>query len=533
MTYPYDDLRQYLATLDDDGLLVTVREPVNKDTELVPLVRLQFRGLPEEQRRAFLFENVTDSRGRAFDASVAMGTFAPSRQVYSRALGAELDQVGEVWQRALASPLAPRLVANGPCRDVVLRGGEVVEAGGVDAFPHPVSTPGFDNAPYLTSPYWVTRDPEDGTYNVGTYRGMVKGPDRVGLQMDTPSQHIAVHLRKALRLGQPLQAAIVIGAVPAVGLASVQKLPYGTSEYEVAGGLMGRPLEVVRCETVDLTVPATAELVIEGTIDPRALAPEGPFGEASGYLGPRTHSPELRVTAITHRRRPVVQAFISEFPPSESTLMRKIGFENVYRRFLRQACNIGSVRDVCFYEMATCNMMFAIRLRDPSPGQAWQALYAAAGYEPSMGKIIVAVDDDVDPEDLGALVWALSFRTQPARDMRIIDHRLPRLDPSLPAQPGVEVRAEGSAILIDATRGGPYPPTSLPTEPYMREAARRWEHLGLPRLDLREPWFGYELGQWSRENRQEATLAVEGRYLETGARLVPREDEPGQAGAGA
>lgn len=523
--YPYNDLREYLGELERRGLLIRVARAINKDTELVPLVRLQFRGLPESARKAFLFDHVTDSCGRSFTGSVAMGTFAASREVYAAALG--LDQsgdVGNVWQRALSQPIPPRIVESGPCKEIKIIGAEALDAsGGVDAFPHPVSTPGFDNAPFLTSPYWISRDPEDGRYNVGVYRGMIKGPRRVGLQMDTPSQHIAVQLRKAKRLGRSLEAAIVIGAVPALGLAAVQKLPYGVSELGIAGGLMGRPLEVVRCETVDLDVPATAELVIEGVIDPGQLEPEGPFGEASGYMGPRTLSPWLEVTAITHRQNPVVQAFISEFPPSESTLMRKIGFENVYRRFLRDSCNIASVQDVCFYELATCNMMFVIRLKDPSPGQAWQALLAAAGYEPSMGKIVIAVDEDIDPANLESVVWALAFRMQPRQDVKILDNRLARLDPSLPAAPG-EVRADASAMLVDATRSHPYPPTSLPAREQMVRAQEIWTELGLPDLALREPWHGYELGAWTDENREEAVLAGLGRYLETGAKLAAMHD---------
>jgi UbiD family decarboxylase len=520
--YPYNDLRDYLRELESRDLLQRITERVNKDTELVPLVRLQFRGLPEDERRAFVFDDVTDSRGRQFDASVAIGTFAASRRVYAAALGVErADQAGPVWQRALSTPIEPQLVADGVCKEVVITDPkELEESGGVDAFPHPISTPGFDNAPFLTSPYWISKDPEDGTYNVGVYRGMVKGPRRVGLQMDTPSQHIAIQLRKAARLGRPLEVAIVIGALPALGLASVQKVPYGVSELTIAGGLMGRALEMVRCETVDLEVPAHAELVIEGHVDPTNLEPEGPFGEASGYMGPRTHSPSVEVTAITHRRRPIVQAFISEFPPSESTLMRKIGFENVYRRFLRESCNIASVQDVCFYEMATCNMMFVIRLKDPTPGQAWQAMYAAAGYEPSMGKLIVAVDEDVDPANLESVVWALAFRMQPHRDVKVLGNRLARLDPSMPAEPGADVTADASALLIDATRGRPYPPTSLPSEDHMRAAQDLWQRLGLPALELRDPWHGYELGEWNDENREEAALATDGRYLETGRKLT-------------
>ena len=525
MGYPFKDFRDYLTELDRRGLLVRVARPINKDTELFPVVRLQFRGLPEAQRRAFLFEQVVDSRGRRFEASVAVGAFASSRQVYFTALGIdeEGEGLGRVWEQALAHPIEPATVATGPCKEVViLDEAELQRTGGVDAFPHPISTPGFDPAPFLTSAYWVSRDVETGQYNVGTYRGMIKGASRVGLQMDTPVQHIAIHLEKARQAGRPLEVAIVIGAVPAVGLASVQKVPYGISEYAVAGGLMGEPLEVVPCETVDLLVPAHAEIVIEGTIDPFVLEPEGPFGEASGFLGPRTSSPVLQVRCITHRRSPVVQAFVSEFPPSESTLMRKIGFENVYTRFLRVSCNLGAVQRVCFYESGACNMVFVIQLKDPAPGQAWQALYAASGYEPSMGKYIIAVDDDVDPEDLNAVLWALSFRTQPERDVRVIGGKLPRLDPSMSgsrdAASGQEANA--SALLIDATRPHAYPPTSLPAKENMERALQLWEELKMPDLNLARPWHGYELGAWSSRNREEAARAMRGDYLTTGDDLA-------------
>lgn len=526
VTYPYTDLRDYIDALDRLGLLTRVTEPVNKDTELVPLVRLQFRGLPERDRRAFLFEQITDSRGRSFDASVAIATYAASPSVYAAALGGSLDDIGAIWQKAFEHPIPTTVHKDAPCKEVRMTSAEQIDiVAGVDSFPHPISTPGFDNAPFMTASQWVTRDPETGDYNVGVYRGMIKGPRHVGLQMDTPSQHIAIHLAKARRMAVPLEAAIVVGGVPALGLAAVQKVPYGVNEYEIAGGLMGRSLDTVRAESVDIEVPATAELVIEGKIDPNHMELEGPFGEASGYMGPRTVSPVLDVTAITHRTRPIVQAFISEYPPSESTCMRKIGFQHVYRRFLRQACNINSVVDVTFYEAASCNMMFVIRLAKPSVGQAWQALNAAAGYEPSLGKIIIAVDDDIDPENLESVVWALSFRTQPRRDMRIIDNRLPRLDPSEP-QDSRRPAATASAILIDATRSRPYPPTSLPTKPYMDAALARWESLGLPSLTLAEPWYGYELGEWTAENRHEAAMAEVGRYLETGAKLRSRPLNP-------
>jgi 3-polyprenyl-4-hydroxybenzoate decarboxylase len=177
---------------------------------------------------------------------------------------------------------------------------------------------------------------------------------------------------------------------------------------------------------------------------------------------------------------------------------------------------------VAFYEMATCNQMFVIQLDQPSAGQAWQALYAASGYEPSMGKFIVAVDEDIDPADPEMLIWSLAFRVQPRRDVRILDNKLPRLDPSaddVSQEPG----AIGSALLIDATRPRPYPPTSLPTAPHMQRAEELWEELGLPQLALKAPTAGYELGDWTDENREEARLAELGRYLETGAKLAQEQ----------
>ena len=153
MSYPYADLREYLAALDKRGLLTTVADPVNKDTELVPLVRLQFRGLPAEQRRGFYFTNVTDSRGRAFDGSIAIATFAASREIYDLAVGAVGPEgaagegaggagpatAGQAWARALEHPVEPRLVETGPCKENVVTG-DALDAAGVDAFPHPVST---------------------------------------------------------------------------------------------------------------------------------------------------------------------------------------------------------------------------------------------------------------------------------------------------------------------------------------------------------------------------------------------------------
>jgi 4-hydroxy-3-polyprenylbenzoate decarboxylase len=399
--------------------------------------------------------------------------------------------------------------------------------GGVDRFPHLVSTPGFDPAPFITAGVWVTRDPETGSYNLGIYRGMIKAEDRIGCATDVPTQHLAIQWEKARRMKRPLEAAVFIGGPPALLLAAASKVPYGVDEYGLAGALNGEAIEVVQAETFDALVPAHAEIVLEGRIRTDTLEPEAPFGEASGYLGPRKMEKIFEITAVTHRRKPVYQGIISEFPPSESTVVRKAAFDAIYLKHLRDACNIPSVRKVASHEMASCNMMFVIQLDRPAPGQPWQALRAAAAFDPSLGKVFVAVDSDVDPDSTDGLLWALSYSMQPHRDVEIIRGKVPRLDPSVSAEEGAYPDGKGaSAMLINCCREHPYLPVSLPRQDFMEKALERWKSLGLPELNLKTPWHGYPLSQWTDENQQEAEFAVTGRYFETGDKLAKRREEP-------
>jgi len=523
----YRDLRDYVGELARRGLLQVVDEKICKDTELVPLVRLQFRGLPENARKAFWFRNVTDARGREFDGSVVLGALGSSRAIYAAALSVEPDGIADAWARAHGNHLKPRVVsrAEAPVKEIVRRAPKL--EGGVDRFPHLISTPGFDPAPFITAGVWVTRDPETGSYNLGIYRGMIKGEDRIGCATDVPTQHLAIQWEKARRLKRPLEAAVFIGGPPALLLAAASKVPYGVDEYGLAGALNGAAIDVVQAETFDALVPAYAEIVLEGIIRTDVLEPEAPFGEASGYLGPRKMEKIFEIIAVTRRARPIYQGIISEFPPSESTVIRKAAFDAIYLKHLRDACNIPSVTKVASYEMASCNMMFVIQLDRPAPGQPWQALRAAAAFDPSLGKIFIAVDADVDPDSMDAVLWALSYSMQPHRDVEIVRGKVPRLDPSVSASEGDYPDGRGaSAMLINACREHPYLPVSLPRQDFMEKALARWQALSLPALDLKTPWHGYALSEWTDENAEEAELAVTGRYFETGAKLKTRRGEP-------
>jgi UbiD family decarboxylase len=522
VTY-YRDFREYLAALEAEGLLRRVTSRICKDTELMPLVRLQFRGLPAEQRTAFLFENVTDQLGRQYPGPVAVGVLGANRAVYAKALGCEPDGIVERWSEIHSGYLAPRLVADGPVMEEIHEGDDVLEHEGILEFPHPISTPGFDPAPYFTSPFWVTKDPDTGIRNVGTYRVMVKAAGRGGM-MAHQSQHIGLHLQRARDRGENLEAAIILGCSPAVGLCSVAKIPFGIDEYAVAGAIAREPIDLVKCRTVDLEVPASAEIVIEGYIDPTYREQEAPFGEYTGYMGTRVANPVFKVTGIMHRKKPVYQAFLSQFPPSESSLIRKLAYDAVYLKHLR-AANIPGVLDVQLHEATGSYGLMVIQLKKVHPSQPWQALHAAVALDPTIGKTIVAVDDDIDPNDADSVNWAMAYRMRPHLDTHIVTGKASILDPSS-APPEAHVDEQRfpqpvgtSSILIDATRKWDYPPTSLPRKEFMEKAITRWEAEGLPALSLKKPWFGYELGYWTDEARQDAIDAVEGRYLETGARM--------------
>ena len=282
------DFRAHLDALEARGLLVRVDRRINKDTELHPLVRWQFQGgLREDQRRAFLFTNVVDADGLAYAMPVAVGALAASAEIYSVGMGRPVDEIEAAWLRAMENPIAPILVSSPPCQAVVIRDDDLrVPGKGLAALPVPISTPGFDAAPYLTATLCVTRDPDTGIQNVGTYRAALKATDRLGVRMSSRVGGAggSLHWRKHNRRGEPMPCAIVVGCAPVAMFTGGIKLPVDVDEIAVAGGLAGAPIRVAKAITVDLRVPADAEIVIEGLIDPDLLEPEGPFGESHGHI---------------------------------------------------------------------------------------------------------------------------------------------------------------------------------------------------------------------------------------------------------
>src|SRR5215813_8831065 len=352
----YPDLHEHVLALARAGLLVVVDELINKDTEMHPLVRWQFRGgIPEPERKAFLFTQPTDSKGRRYDAAVLVAGLAANREVYRIGFGKPLGAIGETWLAAMGAPIPPRLIEDAPCHELVVTGRALDRDGqALDGLPVPISTPGWDNAPYLSAGHYITRDPDTGIQNVGNYRGQLKAPKRLGMNPSVELRAgIYAHWEKYKARGEPLPCAVVVGCPPVVSYASVQKLANDLDELAVAGAIAGGPINVVRAKTVDLLVPAEAEIVIEGLINTEVLEPEAPFGESHGYVNLQEYNAFMEVTAITRRRHPILPSFISQVTPSESSVIRRVAMEPVYLHHLRSVLGIQGVKRVTMHEPLT------------------------------------------------------------------------------------------------------------------------------------------------------------------------------------
>ncbi|MFC1991593.1 UbiD family decarboxylase [Chloroflexota bacterium] len=518
----YRDLREYIQVLEQNNKLVKIKREINKDTELMPLVSLQYRGLPESDRKAFLFENVTDVKGRKYSMPVLVASHAASMEIYALAMKCKVEEIMDMWRRAQLSPIKPKVVESGPIQEEQHIGDKLLEHGGLEEFPVPIATPGFDNAPYFTAGNCVSKDPDTGIGNVGNYRIMVKSSVRAGFNA-YGLRHLGMHWEKYKQKGIPMPVAVVIGPTPNVGLAAVTKVPYGIDEYDIAGGVAGEPLQVVKCKTVDLEVPATAEIVIEGTVPTDYLEREGPFGEHTGYIGMDGQNLVFNITGITHRKGAIWNAFISAFPPSESSVLRGLGAEATFVKHLKEDLGLTAVTDVAFHRESGAWQFCVISMKRTHPAQVWRALYGAFSVDTAVAKIIVAVDDDIDPRDLDSVVWALCYRMQPHRDTRVVEGKTAALDPSgvpLEEREQYAGRPPTSALLMNATMKWDYPPTALPKKEFMEGAKKIWEEEGLPQLRLKMPWYGQSLGYWPEYLEREADLALKGEHYQTGEKMA-------------
>jgi 4-hydroxy-3-polyprenylbenzoate decarboxylase/2,5-furandicarboxylate decarboxylase 1 len=425
------DMRAFLDYLDERGQLAHVTDEVDPRFEVAAWIRRT----SDVAGPTLLFERVRGSELR-----VAGGLFcSPDKAL----LALETDDHADAVRRfaaAIEAPVAPRVVAGGPCQEIVLTGDEI------DLTRLPIPTYSEqDGGAFVTVGIGITRDPETGSRNAGIYRMQLLGPRQLALAASPYSDFDAIRKRYEAE-GRDVEHAVAIGVDPVIHLATQARVGYGVDELGVAGALRGDAVELVRCKTVDLEVPATAEIVIEGRFRPGVRHEEGPFGEFSGYVGPGNPDgePVLEVSAVTMRRDAIYQAGLTGVPITENHVLKSLPMEAQLLVDLRRP--YPDVTAVHYPAEGGAEFLCVVALRQRYAYEARNVILSALG---STGhpKVVVVTDDDVDIYDMAKVWWAILTRCQPEEDVMIIDKAAGgQLDPSAPS-PFVS-----SVMGIDATR---------------------------------------------------------------------------------
>jgi UbiD family decarboxylase len=460
----YADMREFLADLERAGELKHVKTQVDKDWEISTLTRKYFLQLPAEKRPALFFDNV-----KGFDVPVVVSVFG-NRRRYAMGLGVAPEEIGRRWVKALDSPIPPELVKTGPCKENIMLGKDV----DLLRFPIPIWTPGKDVGPYITAPGCVSRDPETGQVNVGTYRLQVKGKNKTGLFYGQGTQHIAVHHLRHKKLGRPMEVAVVLGSDPYISMVQVTKVPQDMDEYAAAGGLKRAPIELVKCETIDLEVPATSEIVIEGEVPADIEEPEAPFGETSGFMSPLRQSPIINIKAITYRNNPVYHSYLSQKPPSESTNIKCCGAEGTLLWGLKRI-GVPVVKDLYCPDSGSNGFYIVVSIEKMTPGHPQRVCNAIWSFAPNLGKYIIVCDDDIDIRNPFDVEWALTYRCDPVRDtFSLANAQGAGIDPTRGHAP------ISGKMGLDATikQRGDYE-LALPDKEYFDKVEARWQEYGL------------------------------------------------------
>ncbi len=464
----FKDMREFLAKLDEMGQLKRIKAPINVaqgTNELQTLMRL----LAETNGPGLMLENL-----EGYNTPGVPVIFNPfgTRERTGLTIGVKDPIESKVKHAAILADRGtwhkPKMVDRkaAPCKDVVIPREKI----SLDKqIPHVWL--GKEGASYICGGVVVTKDPETGVRNVGWYRltslwnckhpqGGAYSEHEQKKQLsifafwNPPMNHVGLHLAKAQRMGKPLEIAIACQCDPAIHMAAATGIPYGLDEYDYAGGLRGSPVELVKCETVDLEVPATAEYVIEGVFQPDV--PQQIIGWHSnsvGYYDKHQVFPLFDVTTITHRKNPLWYATIEMMPPFDHNYLGLIPIEGEMLSDLQR--KIPEVKDC----VVTPNMTYVVQLNvdgaskpHPEFGKyVLHALWGAAGRWPRTAKIAVVVGPDVNPYDISSIEWAIQTRVQPYSD--IIINRSGQafvLDPSAPKGPQ-GFPTVGEQMGIDAT----------------------------------------------------------------------------------
>ncbi|MCW6167734.1 MAG: menaquinone biosynthesis decarboxylase [Thermoplasmatales archaeon] len=487
----YRSLGEFLTELERRGDLVRVRSAVSRDLEIAEATQRAVR----RDGPALLFENspgsaypiVTNLLGSPRRIALAFGdeTVDATAQRVERlvhlrppagVLGAVRDISGTMEALGTLRSLAPKHVRSGPCQDVE------EERADLDRIPILKCWP-KDGGRTITFPIVITRDPETGESHTGIYRLQQYGPDTLGF-------HVQIHrvgrsnLRKWAARGERMPVAVAIGADPATVFSGLAPVPEGISNFVFGGFLRREPIELVKARTIDLDVPAEAEFVLEGYVDPTESRTEGPFGDHTGYYSAPEEFPVLHVTHVTHRERPVYLGTVSGKPPTEDAILGKAVeriFLPVVRLVLPEIVDMELPLEGLFINVGI------VSIRKSYPGHPRKVMHALWGLGQMMfTRYLVIVDDDIDVHDLREVLYRVGLQADPGRDIELSHGPVDQLSISNP------VPNYGAKIGIDATRKGPedgFPrvwPEEIRPDPASRAA--------IDRLVASDPtlakWFG-------------------------------------------
>jgi len=478
-----ENVREWISRLEKEGELARISEPFSPDLEISEVTdRVCKAGGP-----ALLFENVTGSSMPVL--MNAFGSFARMRLI----LGVnDLDDVGNditdfieaempkglikklklLPKIKRLSDIFPRTVRSAPCQQVVLKGDEV----DLGKLPVLKCWP-QDGGPFITLPVIITSDPVTGTRNVGMYRMQVYDRNTTGMHWHA-HKDAAQHYRASEKRGERLPAAVAIGPDPVTTFAASAPLPEGIDEMLFAGFLRKKPVEMVKCVTVPLEVPAQSQIVLEGYVDPEERRVEGPFGDHTGYYSLEDDYPVFHVECMTMRRDPVYPATIVGRPPMEDCFMAKATeriFLPLIRKTLPEIVDMNLPIEGVFHNLAF------ISIDKRYPGHARKVMHALWGLGQMMfTKFLIIVDQEVNVQDTAEVLWRLGNNVDPRRDAVFVDGPVDALDHAAP------MARFGSKVGFDATRKWPEEGFARPwPEVIEMDAAVRekvsglWHKLGL------------------------------------------------------
>ncbi len=447
----FKDLREFIELLEKKGLLRRIKTEVSAELEITEILDRTVK----KNGPALLFENV-----RGYRIPVFANTFGTMERM-CLALGVnDLDDIGAriqklmefeapsgIWEGIKMIPqvteltsFAPRYVKSGPCKEVMLK-----EGFSLNDFPILKCWP-MDGGRFITLPLVFTRNPMTGKQNAGMYRMQVYDGKTTGMHWHI-HKHGARDYENAAKEGK-IEVAVAIGADPAVVYSATAPLPDNIDEMMFAGFLRKKNVELVKCETVELYVPAHAEIILEGYVDAKERRVEGPFGDHTGYYSLADEFPVFHINCITHRKNPIYHATMVGIPPMEDAYLGK-ATERIFLPLMK--AQLPEIVDINLPVEAVFHNLCIISMKKRYPGHAKKVMFALWGMGQMMfAKTIIVLDDDVNVQDLREVLWAATTRMDPARDVVILDRT-----PTDTLDHASSLPNLGSKMGIDATRKGP------------------------------------------------------------------------------